>query len=65
MHLSAKNGDFDCLKYLLNNTDIDINAVTKGMKMTPLHCSLMLDKDKSKQYKCMKLLLEGGADHSM
>ena len=64
LHLSAKNGHFDCLKYLVNNSDLDIDTLSEQSKASPLHYSVQV-KNGTKMYQCMKLLLDKGADHRM
>lgn len=64
LHLSAKNGHLDCLKYLLNHSGLDIDTLSEQSKASPLHYSVQV-KSGTKMYQCMKLLLDRGADYTM
>ena len=61
LHLAAKNGRLDCMRYLLDNCDISVNESTAPTGNTPLHYSIT-KRNGRWNLQCMKLLLERGAD---
>lgn len=64
LHLAAKNGHLDCLRYLLNNCGIDVNEVAAPSGYTALHFSVSTKTSGRGSYQCLKLLLERGTDQN-
>lgn len=64
IHLAAKNGHLDCLRYLLNNCSIAVDETVASSGCTALHFSISTKSGGVKSLQCMKLLLERGADHN-
>ena len=62
-HLAVKNGKLDCIKYLLDNCDINVNDTVLSTGDTAVHC-LLSENNEVKNLKSLKLLLDQGADHN-
>lgn len=64
LHLTAKSGHLDCMRYLLDNFEVDVNHVTELNGNSALHYCITAQFN-SKRYLCLKLLVERGANHFM
>lgn len=63
VHLAAQNGQLECLKVMIEKYKIDVNFQSAS-GWTPLH--LAINKSTKKRgLRCVKYLLEKGADPSM
>ncbi len=63
LHLAAKHGKLDCMRYLLDHCDISVDLLVPHTGNTPLHCSI-LGKTGGRTVQCMKLLLDRGASRN-
>ena len=63
IHLAAKSGHLECLRYLLNNCSMSVDEPVASSGLTSLHYSIST-KNSVRSLQCMKLLLERGADQN-
>ena len=56
LHLAAKYGQLDCIKYLLDNCSIDVNCVSFSTGSSALHYSIA-HTNPTRSLQCTKLLL--------
>ena len=62
LHLAARNGHIDCLRYLLDNYNIGVDETVASSGCTALHLTISTKSSGKIRLRCMKLLLERGAD---
>ncbi|XP_015771149.1 PREDICTED: ankyrin-1-like isoform X2 [Acropora digitifera] len=63
IHLAAQNGQLECLRTMIEKYKVDVNFQSAS-GWTPLHLAINKSTKKS-GVKCVKFLLENGADPSM
>ena len=62
LHLGAKYGQLDSIKYLLDNCSIDVNCVASSTGNSALHYSIA-HTNPTRSLQCTKLLLNRGGNH--
>jgi hypothetical protein len=62
LHLAAKNGHIDCLRYLLDSCRCDVDEAETTSGRTALHFSVSNRRSPQTSLQVAKLLLERGAD---
>ena len=62
LHLTAKYGMFDCMKYLLENNLNSVNSRVKSTGDTALHCVLAGNLNGKRTVKLLRLLLDNGGE---
>ena len=62
LHLAAKCGQMDCIKYLLDHCGVDVNCAAVSTGSTALHYSIA-HANVTRSLQCVKLLLSRGGSH--
>ena len=62
LHLAAKCGQMDCIKYLLDHCGADVNCAAVSTESTALHYSIA-HANVTRSLQCVKLLLSRGGSH--
>ena len=62
LHLAAKHGQVECIKYLLDECGIDVNCAAVSAGNTALHYSIAY-ANTTRSLQCTKLLLSRGGSH--